>query len=114
MGLLHDKGKEQLAWQEYIQSVTEYKRVNTHLTKGPNHSYVGAVIARKLYPQITLLIGNPIAGHHRGHYDYCDYLENTKTTLPDDIAIDEKCSKFLTLTAELRKIPYLCNRILIN
>ena len=79
MGLLHDKGKEQKEWQKYIQGST-----NT----GPNHAYVGAIIAQKLYPQIAPLIAQPIAGHHRGLYDYCDYIEETKRELPKDVTID--------------------------
>ena len=79
MGLLHDKGKEQTEWQEYIQG----KR-NT----GPNHAYVGAIIAQKQYPQIAPLIAQPIAGHHRGLYDYCEYIEETKRELPKDVTIE--------------------------
>ena len=75
MGLLHDKGKEQKGWQKYIQGVTGYNEEYVRVTSGPKHSYVGAVIAQKLYPQIAPLIAQPIAGHHRGLYDYCTYIE---------------------------------------
>lgn len=68
MGLLHDKGKEQLEWQKYIQGVTGYNKEYAYIKTGPNHSYVGAVIAQKQYPQIAPLIAQPIAGHHRGLY----------------------------------------------
>lgn len=68
MGLLHDKGKEQETWQKYIQGVTGYNKEYAHIKTGPNHSYVGAVIAQKQYPQIAPLIAQPIAGHHRGLY----------------------------------------------
>jgi CRISPR-associated endonuclease/helicase Cas3 len=73
MGLLHDKGKEQSEWQKYIQGVTGYKPEYAYVKKGPHHAYVGAVIAKKLYPSIYPLIAQPIAGHHRGLYDYNDY-----------------------------------------
>jgi len=79
MGLLHDKGKEQKEWQKYIQG-----KINT----GPNHAYVGAIIAQRQYPQIAPLIAQSIAGHHRGLYDYCDYIEETKRDLPEDVTID--------------------------
>lgn len=72
MGLLHDKGKEQVEWQKYIQGVTGYNEEYANIKTGPNHSYVGAVIALKQYPQIAPLIAQPIAGHHRGLYDTKD------------------------------------------
>ncbi|WP_027450841.1 CRISPR-associated helicase/endonuclease Cas3 [Xylanibacter brevis] len=89
MGLLHDKGKEQSEWQKYIQGATGYNKDYTYIKKGPNHSYVGAVIAQKQYPQIAPLIAQPIAGHHRGLYDYCVYIEETKCDVPQDVTIDE-------------------------
>ena len=76
MGLLHDKGKEQKEWQRYIQG---------KLNIGPNHAYVGAIIAQRQYPQIAPLIAQPIVGHHRGLYDYCDYIEETKREMPKDV-----------------------------
>ena len=88
MGLLHDKGKEQVEWQKYIQGVTGYNKDYANVKSRPNHSYVGAVIAQKQYPQIAPLIAQPIAGHHRGLYDYCDYIEETKREIPKDITID--------------------------
>lgn len=89
MGLLHDKGKEQKEWQKYIQGVTGYNEDYSHVTSGPNHAYVGAIIAQKLYPCIAPLIAQPIAGHHRGLYDYCTYIEETKYDIPVDVMIDE-------------------------
>ena len=83
MGLLHDKGKEQTEWQKYIQGTT---------TTGPNHAYVGAIIAQRQYPQIAPLIAQPIAGHHRGLYDYWDYIEETKREIPKDVTIDSVIS----------------------
>ena len=90
MGLLHDKGKEQKEWQKYIQG-----KINT----GPNHAYVGAIIAQRQYPQIAPLIAQPIAGHHRGLYDYCDYIEETKRDLPEDVTIDT------TIPYQFPKLP---------
>ena len=89
MGLLHDKGKEQVEWQKYLQGVTGYNKEYAHIMNGPNHAYVGAVIAQMQYPQIAPLIAQPIAGHHRGLYDYCDYIEETKREVPKDVTIDE-------------------------
>ena len=85
MGVLHDKGKEQAEWQKYIQGVTGYKKEYAHVKQGPNHAYVGACIAQKQYPRLAPLIAQPIAGHHRGLYDYCDYIEETKRDVPQDV-----------------------------
>ena len=89
MGLLHDKGKEQGDWQKYIQGVTGYNKAYSHIKTGPNHAYIGAIIARKKYPQIAPLIAQPIAGHHRGLYDYCDYDAETRRDIPKDVTVDE-------------------------
>ena len=92
MGLLHDKGKEQIEWQKYIQGGTN---------SGPNHSYVGAIIAQKQYPHIAPLIAQPIAGHHRGLYDYCDYIEETKREIPKDVTTSD------TIPYQFPKLPNL-------
>lgn len=103
MGQLHDKGKEQLEWQRYIQGVTGYNKEYANMTQGPNHSYVGACIAQKQYPQLAPFIGQPIAGHHRGLYDYCDYIEETKRVIPQDVYLDEPLPYVFPKLANLRK-----------
>ena len=97
MALLHDKGKEQLDWQKYIQGLIQ---------NGPHHAYVGACIAQKLYPQIAPFIAQPIAGHHRGLYDYCDYVEVTKTDIPNDVTIDDKIPFAFPKFTKLEKYDY--------
>lgn len=92
MGLLHDKGKEQIEWQKYIQGVTGYNPMYANINSGPNHAYVGACIAQRLYPQLAPLIAQPIAGHHRGLYDYCEYIEETKKDIPKEVLIPESQS----------------------
>lgn len=89
MGLLHDKGKEQTEWQKYIQGVTGYTPKYANIKSGPNHAYIGARIAQILYPQFAPLIAQPIAGHHRGLYDYCEYIEETKKDIPKEVLIPE-------------------------
>ena len=92
LGLLHDKGKEQAAWQKYIQGVTGYNPKYANTKNGPNHAYIGAHIAQILYPQLSPLIAQPIAGHHRGLYDYCEYIEETKKDIPKEVLIPESQS----------------------
>ena len=97
MGLLHDKGKEQVEWQNYIQGVIQ---------NGPHHAYVGACIAQKQYSQLAPLIAQPIAGHHRGLYDYCDFDEVIKAKIPEDITIDEKIPFAFPKFPKLEKYDY--------
>lgn len=89
MGLLHDKGKEQAQWQKYLLGVTGYNKEFANIHNGPNHAYVGAVIAQMKYPQIAPLIAQPIAGHHRGLYDYCDFIETMKQGIPEGVSLDD-------------------------
>ena len=60
MGLLHDKGKEQLEWQKYIQGATGYNKKYSNVRHGPHHAYVGACIAQKQYPQLAPLMAQPM------------------------------------------------------
>ena len=92
IGLLHDKGKEQTEWQKYIRGVTGYDPKYAHIKSGPNHAYIGARITQILYPQLAPLIAQPIAGHHRGLYDYCEYIEETKKDIPKEVLIPESQS----------------------
>ena len=89
VGLLHDKGKEQDEWQKYIQGVTGYNPKYINIKSGPNHAYIGARIAQMQYPQLSPLIAQPIAGHHRGLYDYCEYMEEIKKDIPKEVSIPE-------------------------
>jgi len=90
IGMLHDKGKEQKEWQNYIKKVSgleENAKFNEHV----NHAYVGALIAKKIYPQIYPLLAYPILGHHAGLHDYIDYeaVFNDKT-IPNDVITPDK------------------------
>ena len=106
MGLLHDKGKEQVEWQKYIRGVTGYNKDYSYVKSGPHHAYVGACIAQKQYPQIAPFIAQPIAGHHRGLYDYCEYVEAIKDGIPDDVVIEEKIPSTFPRFPKLEKYDY--------
>lgn len=87
MGLLHDKGKEKVEFQEYIQDVNGIAG-HTHYTfQGKSHAYIGGLIARKLYLQQYPMIGNPLMGHHRGLYDYNDLIEEESKDIPQEVLI---------------------------
>lgn len=106
MGLLHDKGKEQVEWQKYIQGVTGYNKEYANVKSGPNHAYVGACVVEKQYPQIAPFIAQPIAGHHRGLYDYCDYKEVIKEGIPEGITSEDTLPYTFPRFSKLKEFDY--------
>ncbi len=112
MGLLHDKGKEQAEWQKYIRGVTGYDKEYANVKSGPNHSYVGALLARKLYPDFASLLAYPIMGHHAGLYDYTDYDDVIeKKSIPSEIN-PIKPNVQLSLPKLKHIKPFECNHII--
>ncbi|WP_040976597.1 CRISPR-associated helicase/endonuclease Cas3 [Necropsobacter massiliensis] len=79
-GILHDLGKFQAAFQEYIRRVSGFERENAHLedveSSKPRkipHSTAGAKYAvRRLDPFFGHLLAYLIAGHHAGLADWYD------------------------------------------
>ena len=88
LGLLHDKGKEQNAFQQHI--IKESGLDSTVKVEGDfRHAYVGALIAKTLFPKQHLLMDNVLMGHHRGLYDDGDMKEIMKSPIPNEVTIDE-------------------------
>lgn len=88
LGLLHDKGKEKNAFQQHI--LKESRKDPYIKVEGDyRHAYVGALIAKVLFPKYHLLMDNALMGHHRGLYDDGDVKEIMKSPIPDDVTIDE-------------------------
>lgn len=85
LGLLHDKGKEQQGFQRYIQKVTGYKP-ELNDAGGVPHANVGALIAKELYPIQSILLTNPIMGHHAGLYDYDELSKKLLENIPNDVS----------------------------
>lgn len=90
MGLLHDKGKEKLEFQEYIQDVNGLPGHKNYTNEGKNHAYVGGLIAKNLQPRDFPLIGNPIMGHHRGLYDYSELETESTKEIPAEVSIPQR------------------------
>ena len=88
LGLLHDKGKEQKAFQQHIIKESGLNP-ETSVDGDYRHAYVGALIAKKLFPKFHLLMDNALMGHHRGLYDDGDMREIMKSPIPDEVGIDE-------------------------
>lgn len=87
LGLLHDKGKEKKAFQQHIIKESGLNP-SVRVEGDYSHAFVGALIAQKQYPMIAPLIAQPIAGHHRGLYDYSNYEEEMKREIPKDVTLD--------------------------
>lgn len=101
MGLLHDKGKEQFAFQKYIQGNSGYKPEFAHSPRVP-HAYVGALLAKVLFPQFYEALSFPIMGHHAGLYDYNKFEEVMKQQVPTDIKSIKDLGIQLTIPSVFR------------
>ena len=88
MGLLHDKGKEKKAFQQHIIKESGLNP-ETRVDGDYRHAYVGALIAKELFPKSHLLVDNALMGHHRGLYDDSDMRELMKSPIPDEVTVDE-------------------------
>ena len=70
LGLLHDKGKERKAFQDYIKKNSGYDSTIQYPTEH-THAFVGGIIAKSLYGKTaTDLLCNQIVSHHTGLHDY--------------------------------------------
>lgn len=88
MGLLHDKGKEKKAFQQHIIKESGLNP-ETRVDGDYRHAYVGALIAKELFPKSHLLVDNALMGHHMGLYDDGDMRELMKSPIPDEVTVDE-------------------------
>ncbi|MCG0157850.1 CRISPR-associated endonuclease Cas3'' [Phocaeicola vulgatus] len=76
LGLLHDKGKERAAFQQYIRKMnglptSDKKRYDDH-----THAFVGGILAKELMGKdVSHLLVNQIISHHTGLHDFGD-VEN--------------------------------------
>ena len=95
-GLLHDKGKEQKSFQQYIKKVSGLEP-EVQVDGDHKHAYVGALIANQLFPWISQIIDSVIMGHHRGLYDDDERKVVSQMKMPEDVAfpdIDIRLNRF--------------------
>ena len=98
VGLLHDKGKEKKTFQQHILKESGYNP-DIRVEGDYKHAYVGALVAKRLFPKYHVLMDNALMGHHRGLYDYGDMVEMMKLDIPQDVSVDE-----ISANLELPKI----------
>ena len=73
LGILHDKGKERNAFQQYIRKVNGLQVADDRIYKDHNHAFVGGLLARELMGLSVLnLLSNQIISHHSGLHDYVE------------------------------------------
>lgn len=71
LGILHDKGKERAAFQQYIRKTNGLQTDDKRYYDDHTHAFVGAVLAKDLIDkQILNLLVNQILSHHTGLHDY--------------------------------------------
>lgn len=86
LGLLHDKGKEQQSFQQHIKKMSGYQP-DIRVEGDSSHAYVGALVAKKIFPDQSQLIDNIIMGHHRGLYDDDEKRKILEKTIPQDVKV---------------------------
>lgn len=114
LGGLHDKGKEKYDFQTYIRMMNEMPtKTNTYHDK--THAYVGALLARKLFPAGYPFVAYALAGHHAGMPDYLSLEELLKKPLPTEVSLDnlpEHPELPGALLGSMRGNPYMLNHLL--
>lgn len=91
MGLLHDKGKEKVEFQNYIRYQNQLTDKKAYTQEGKAHAYVGGLLAKREFGSIFPLIANPIMGHHRGLYDYLALEDEAQRDILEEVSpIDTK------------------------
>ena len=85
LGLLHDKGKEQKTFQEYIIKNSGF-RPELRVSGEHYHAFVGGLLAKSIYGKgYESLLCNQILSHHSGLHDYCDIEDTLKKNIPSDV-----------------------------
>lgn len=73
LGLLHDKGKERVAFQQYIRCVNGLPVIGRKSYEEHHHAFVGGILAMNIFGKSVFnLLANQIISHHTGLHDYVD------------------------------------------
>ena len=108
LGILHDKGKERLAFQQYIRKANGLISTDRKSYKEHNHAFVGGLLVKDFTGKkfLNLLI-NQIISHHTGLHDYVeaeDILQ--KKQLPEEINRNDIDINTSLLLKELVDSPF--------
>lgn len=108
LGLLHDKGKERKAFQQYIRGVNGIPIADKTHYADHNHAFVGGLLVDKLMGRNVMnLLSNQIISHHTGLHDY-GYVESIldETKLPEEINKDNIKIDFRALVNEFQELSF--------
>lgn len=108
LGLLHDKGKERKAFQQYIRRTNGLPVADNRYYSDHNHAFVGGLLADKLMGRPLMnLLANQIISHHTGLHDYGD-VESilNETELPEEINMDNIKIDLKTLAKEFQELSF--------
>ncbi len=111
LGLLHDKGKERIAFQQYIRNVNGLPVGDKRTYPEHHHAFVGGILAKELMGASVLnLLVNQIVSHHTGLHDYDKLEDVVNDALPDEIDKDTSEIDKTLLCQELLESPFSKNR----
>jgi len=113
LGLLHDKGKERVAFQQYIRKVNGLLVTDRKSYVDHHHAFVGGILAMDFMGKDVLnLLVNQIISHHTGLHDYVDaegLLQ--KKQLPEEISKDEIDINRSLLFKEFLDSPFSISKV---
>lgn len=107
LGTLHDKGKERIAFQQYIRRVNDLPVDGKIKTEEHNHAFVGGLLSYKAMGRaVNNLLTNQIISHHSGLHDWDD-VESVlfEKIIPAEIDSHNINIDKTTLIKELRDFP---------
>ena len=108
LGLLHDKGKERISFQQYIRKANGLPIINKNFCEEHQHAFVGGILAINLMGMSVFnLLANPIISHHTGLHDYIE-AENIlqDKQIPEEISKDDINIDCSLMIKELRESPF--------
>lgn len=111
LGLLHDKGKEQRAFQQHIRKDSGYDE-NAQVDGDYTHAYVGALLAHVHYEDVLPFLAYPIMGHHAGLHDYIDYEHTLEKKIPKDVSDIQNVEKLHIPEVLYSAKPYMQHHII--